>query len=312
MAGVLALALVGRVRAAACALAEMDARPAPPAGRRAPGRRGRGRRPRLRRALGIQLRPRRPCPRCSATTSRPRPAGRPGGARPRAARARRPRLREGLPEDERGRPAAARRPAGARSARAARGYAAREPGPPSPVPRADRAAQARPALAADVVPRHRRHLHPVHVRGERERDPARLGDPVHGRARAGPPARLRARGRGQLRRLPRLPRASGSRLPVFRHLPRRALRAGRAGPGGPRVLRPAARRPDRAARGATSPPSRPGARATRAAWARCRSGSTTPTSKTQGQADGVRSYGRMVDLLLAERRHAPARVLTPR
>jgi len=28
--------------------------------------------------------------------------------------------------------------------------------------------------------------------------------------------------------------------------------------------------------------------------------------KTQGQADGVRSYGRMVDLLLAERRTAGA------
>ena len=192
-------------------------------------RRGGRRRPRLRRALGLQLRPR-----ARAALLRydlaPAPAGRPGRAeRATLLDAGRPRFARACPRTGRA-PFGSRRPRGARSrARRARlrGRAGRSPSSrPAPV----RAAQARPLLAPHVVPGHRRHLHPVHVRGQRERHPARLGDPVHRRPRAGAPARAsRARTRRTMSAI-----SPAARIPIgdFQYsgdVPRRALRAGRAG-----------------------------------------------------------------------------------
>ena len=57
---------------------------------------------------------------------------------------------------------------------------------------------------------------------------------------------------------------------------------------------------------ATSPPSRAWHRRYESRLGEVQERVNDAYLKTQGQADGVRSYGRMVDLLLAERRARPS------
>ena len=208
-------------------------------------------------------------------------------------------LRSAVPERE----GIARLAAGPRSALARAHLGFDAVAPAWPVLAGPHRRARRPLVAAAGAPRDLGDLRALHRRAARERDAAGVDGAVHGRPRDGAPAGLRPRGRGQLPRLRDRDASPRSRGPLLRGDGGEPVRDERAAPPGP-----GGGGPGEARRG-------PGARrdlAALEAWRQRYVGRAAAVHqrvndaylRAQGQADGVQSYGRMVDLILAERRAA--------